>query len=205
MIRSKLLTAALTAFGCIGAAHALPVVYQGTLVSGVPASGSVGGTSWADEAASLVDFWRFSGVPGDTVSITVTRGSAALDPAFSLYFGTTNADGAFFLNDADWGGLVFLTFRDDDIQNPGPGGDPSLNTYLLPFAGNYTLAIGGFNSTTSGEYNYNLSYVAQPIPEPEISLLMAGGLCGLAWYGRRTRRAGRLKDERPDAGPARAT
>ena len=158
------------------AAHAVPVRYEGNLLPGTTVNGSVGGFSWADEIASQTDFWRFNGVAGDTVTISATRGATGLDPAFSLYFGTTTADEGGFLNDADWGGLQFLTFADDEIDHPGPGGDPTLSGYVLPVTGGYTIALGGFQSTTGGAYSYSLSMISQPIPEPAAAWLMLGGL-----------------------------
>jgi hypothetical protein len=62
-------------------------------------------------------------------------------------------------------------------------------SYSLPFAGSYTVAVGGFQSTTSGSYGYSMSFVAQPIPEPEIAVLLAGGLCAIAVLRRRAKRS----------------
>ena len=59
------------------------------------------------------------------------------------------ADEATFLNDADWGGLRYLTFADDEVTVPGgPGGDPAITGFALPFSGTYTVALGGFQEGT---------------------------------------------------------
>lgn len=186
MARIRSAIAALAAVCCVSAATAAPVAYQGTFASGVAVAGSVGGTSWIDETATSMDFWRFSGLAGQQVNIGVTRGVLAFDPVFSLYFGTTNADEALFLNDADWGGLLFLTVRDDEVPSAGPGGDPALVSYILPFSGLYTVAIGGFDSDTSGPYPYSALFTIQAVPEPGTVALIAVGLIGVGWLRRRS-------------------
>jgi hypothetical protein len=82
---------------------------------------------------------------------------------------------------------VYLRFADDEIAVPGgPGGDPLLTDYLLPFSGFYTIAIGGFSSTGSGPFGYSMQVTA--IPEPETVLLMSLGLAAVG-LTRRHRRA----------------
>jgi len=168
---------------------AAPITYEGMLTSGTPVSGSVAMSGWINEVASEVDFWRFMADAGNLVTIRGVRGSPNLDPAFSLYFGVTSADQALFLNDADWGGLTYLTFADDEVSVPaGPGGDPLLNMYRVPFTGNYTIAIGGFNSSGLGPFSYTLTaqVAAQVLPEPtSVALLMAGLLAFTRAWRRR--------------------
>src|SRR3954468_7225745 len=96
--------------------HAVPITYEGSLTSSVPVTGSVGGFSYFLEEAESVDFWRFSAVAGQTLNIAGIRLDQALDPALSLYFGLTFADRSLFLNDASWGGLVFLAAADDEVD-----------------------------------------------------------------------------------------
>jgi hypothetical protein len=168
-------------------ARAVPLSYEGILASGVPVTGFVSGSGWANEVASEVDFWQFFGTAGQIVDIQATRLDFNLDPAFSMYFGTTSADEAQFINDADWGGLVFLNFADDEISNPGPGGDPLLSSLDLPFTGAYTIAVGGFLSTGEGPFAYQLGFAgaAATVPAPGTAMLLAGGLAGLIWYRRK--------------------
>jgi hypothetical protein len=174
------------AAAAVGSAHA--VTYEGTLSNGASLPGSVGGFSWEDEDAAQADFWLFGGNVGDTVTIAVQRGVAGLDPAMSLYFGTTTADGSLFLNDADWGGLVYLAVADDEVDNPGPGGDPLLASFVLPFAGDYTVAIGGIMSLTNGPYDYTVTFNAVPVPEPMSVAMLLGGLALLTAVHRKQRR-----------------
>jgi hypothetical protein len=184
----QLLAAAVLALAA-GVADAVPVVYEGTIATPGTVTGSVGGNGWESETAAEVDFWRFSANAGDRLTAIGTRLAPGLDPVFTLYFGTTAADASLFLHDADWGGLVFLTVADDETVVPGgPGGDPSLTGFLLPFTGNYTIAFGGIASDGAGPFAYRLQVTA--IPEPEITLLLGVGLGAVAWTRRvRPRRA----------------
>lgn len=168
--------AAAIAVGAAALGNAHAVTYEGTLVSGASLGGSIGGFSWADEDAEQADFWLFSGNAGDTITLSVMRGVDGLDPAMSLYQGSTTAAGNLFLNDADWGGMVYLASADDEIDHPGPGGDPSFASFVLPSTGDYTVAIGGFNSLTNGPYAYTVGLSVTPVPEPASMALLLGGL-----------------------------
>ncbi|HLU77753.1 MAG TPA: alpha/beta hydrolase domain-containing protein [Burkholderiales bacterium] len=169
------------------AVEAAPVSYEGTIAPGTTVGGSVGGFSWGDEDGAGVDYWRFSGSVGDVITLEGLRIDPALDPAFSLYFGITDADDSEFLADADWGGLQFLTFADDEIDNDGPGGDPLLEGFVLPFSGDYTVVLGGFLSDDEGPYAYSLSLAVEPtgVPEPGTALLLLGGIGALLWHRRK--------------------
>jgi len=182
-MKLSLVAAALTAALTLPS-QAAPVSNEGTLAFGAPVTGLVSGTGWGNEMASQVDFWRFSGTAGQSVDIRGTRLDTNLDPALSLYFGTTTADNAQFINDADWGGLTYLDFADDETPNAGPGGDPLLAQFLLPFDGAYTIAFGGFQSNTDGPFSYSLQVTA--VPAPESALLLIAGLSSLLlWNIRR--------------------
>lgn len=170
-------------------ARAAPITYEGMLVSDTTVSGSVSGFGWDTETATEVDFWRFTGLAGERATIQALRGNPALDPVFTLYFGTTTSDTSLFVNDADWGGLVFLTIADDEIPNAGTGGDPLLSQFRLPFSGAYTIAIGGFSSEAAGPYAYQMSLTVAPIPEPATIWLLAIGLMGLGILNRGAARA----------------
>ncbi len=183
-----LLSALALGVASIGTANAVSIGYEGTIAPGVPVTGSVSGDGWLTETAAGVDFWRFSGIAGYTLGLQATRLNAGLDPVLTLYFGTTTADASLFIHDADWGGLVYLALADDETAVPsGPGGDPALTGYVLPYTGNYTIAIGGFNSTAAGPYSYSMQLSA--VPEPATLALWAAGLGGMAWVGRRRQRA----------------
>src|SRR5690349_3014840 len=88
-------------------AFASPVVYDGVLVPLVPATGSVNGFSWFLGHGSQVDYWRFDGTAGQTLTLTVNRLNGNLAPALSFYSGTTTADTSLFSASSSWGGLTF--------------------------------------------------------------------------------------------------
>jgi hypothetical protein len=190
-IKSAFAAAAL-ALSAVGPAQAVPISYEGTIAAGTPVTGSVTGNGWETETAAGVDFWRFNGVVGQSFSVRGTRLDPNLDPVLTLYFGTTTADASQFLHDADWGGLVFLRVADDEVSvASGPGGDPLLSNYLLPFTGLYTIAIGGIGSNGAGPFNYSMQTTQiAAVPEPETVMLMTTGL-GLLLMAQRRRKARR--------------
>ena len=172
---------------------AAPVVYEGVLVPSVPDTGSVGGFSWFLEAGPLVDFWRFAGVAGQTVTFNVSRLNGNLDPALSFYSGITSADTSLFKASSSWGGLTFIGSLDDEHSpalTPGPGGDP-FGSFVLPTTGNYTIAIGGYDSTDAGSYPYRVTLTTSAvaaIPEPSTWAMFTLGLAGLGYLRRRQHR-----------------
>lgn len=183
---------ALTTF-VVTPAHAVPIHYEGAIPVPGTVTGSVGGDGWESETAADVDFWSFSGQAGNLLTAIGTRLSPGLDPVFTLYFGTTTADASQFIHDADWGGLRYLAIADDEVAVPaGPGGDPALTGFLLPFTGQYTIAIGGINSTGAGPFSYRLQVSAvSAVPEPEIAVLFGAGLGAMGWVRRNRKGAAR--------------
>ena len=163
-------------------AHALS--YQGTLTTVAPVTGTVGGFGWVDDEGSEVDFWQFTAVAGNVLNISATRLVEALDPAFTLYFGTSTASDSAFVHNASFGGLTFLAIANDEIANPGPFGDPLLSLFRVPFTGSYTLAVGGDGSENFGPYGYSLRLQAVPVPAT-LLLALTGLLC--LGYRRRSR------------------
>ena len=164
-------------------AHAQPVVYSGTLVSGAPATGSAGGFSWFLDQGAGVSFWQFSANANDTVTLRVDRLNGNFDPALSLYRGTTNANVSAFSNGANWGGLTFIASLDDEhppFMTPGPDGDP-FGTFTITTSGVYTVAVGGSLSTDGGTYPFRVTMTdVAAVPEPETAALLALGLGVLA-------------------------
>ena len=165
------------------------VVYEGVLVPSVPATGQVGGFGWFLDNGSLVDYWRFAGVAGQTVSFSVDRLNGNLDPALSFYRGITSADTSLFASGASWGGLTFLGSLDDEkpaALTPGPAGDPS-GSFVLASPGDDTVVVGGANRTDAGAYPYRLTMTATaaPIPEPSVWAMFGLGLAAVGVLRRR--------------------
>jgi len=175
-------------------AHAAPIVYKGTLVSGTPATGNVGGFSWFLNEGTGIDFWQISATAGTIVTLEVDRLNGNLDPALSFYRGTTTADTSSFVAGAGFGGLTFIGSLDDEhppfVGPTGFTGDP-FGTFAISTTGVYTVAVGGGDSTDGGVYPYRITMTAAPIaavPEPSTSLMIVMGLAGVGWLRRRKMR-----------------
>ncbi len=156
-------TAAFAFCTVIQSASALPITYN-TLHNDVTASAALKPKQWIFWAATL-DYWRFYGDAGDTVTITGRRLDAALDPAFYLFRGEYAAT----LHVA---GLIQnkqeLAFADDELKanveaprnKVTPGGDPQL-IFKLPETGAYTVGFGSYSAGTvvdaDGVYQYDLT------------------------------------------------
>jgi hypothetical protein len=186
-MRNVLVGTVLTAATVV--ASAVPVAYKGVLVSSISDTGSVGGFSWFLETGGSVDFWRFAGAAGQTVTLNVSRLNGNLDPALSLYSGITSADTSLFSASGNWGGLTFLGSLDDEkpaALTPGPNGDP-FGSFVLPSTGNYTVAIGGSESTDAGSYPYRVTLTAAvaAVPEPSTWAMLTFGMAGLGYLRRR--------------------
>ena len=72
---------------------------------------------------------------------------------------------------------------------PGPGGDP-FGSFVLPTTGNYTIAIGGFDSTDAGSYPYRVTLTTTAVvavPEPSTWAMFTIGLAGVGYLRRRKR------------------
>jgi hypothetical protein len=174
--------------------HAAPVVYKGTLVSGIGDAGDAGGFSWFLDEGSGVDFWQFNASANDVVTLRVDRLNGNFDPALSFYRGTTSADTSLFNSTGNWGGLTFLGSLDDEhpaFIAPGPNGDP-FGTFTIAASGLYTIAVGGSLSTDAGNYPYRITIAdVAAVPEPEIAAMLGIGLGVLGIVRRRQRDRGR--------------
>ena len=131
-------------------AFAAPIAYEGTLTSGVPGTGSAGGFELVPRDGANVDYWQLLGETGQTVTITVNRLNATLDPALGAVLRDDDGGHVAVLGESSWGGLTFIGSLDDEHPAslvPGPGGDP-FGSFVLPTTGNYTVAIGGASAPT---------------------------------------------------------
>ncbi len=185
------LSAALGLATAIAAVNAAPVAYEGVLVSGVTIGGQVGGYGWFLDDGANVDYWSFSAQAGDVVTLSVDRLSGNLDPALSLYRGTTAADTSQFNSSGDWGGMSFIGSLDDEkaafLPPPIPSGDP-FGVFSIGAAGSYTVVVGGANSSDSLSYPYRIDLSITPVPEPAMLGLFAAGLIALLPVARRRKR-----------------
>ena len=172
----------------MAAAHAAPVAYEGVLVSGVTSGGEISGYGWFLDDGANVDYWSFSAQAGDVVTLSVDRLSGNLDPALSLYRGTTAADTSQFNSGGDWGGMTFIGSLDDEksafLPPPIPSGDP-YGVFSIGATGSYTVVVGGSNSSDGLSYPYRIDLSITPVPEPAMFVLFAAGLIALLPIARR--------------------
>ncbi len=90
------------------------------------------------------------------MTITVWRITSSMDPAFSLFFGESNTTTGIDPSGSANPDLTFLAFRDDEIDVPGPWGDPQLLNYVLPSTGTYTLGVYDFLGGGAVPYEYRI-------------------------------------------------
>lgn len=125
-----------------------PVVYDGSLSPGVPATGSIGFAAPVDG----YDWYCFSGTSGQPVTLTMTRTSGTILPNIQVYSGVTNS--GTMLGSS---GLVFVTGTSQATAGPAvvtftPAASQSYtvgaSTFTGEAGGDYTLAMTGGASAT---------------------------------------------------------
>lgn len=195
MIRALAVATAIVLGAWTQMAEAVPIVYLGTLQSGVPVTDTVpdGGPS----NPLLADYWQFTLTQAAQVTITGHRREAGLDPAFVLFRGTY-ADTDSFGGDLYGGPISPVASADDNIPEPvgleGPFSDPFLSIQLPE--GTYTIAFVSFANSGSGPWGYclelngpatNCSDRQVPIPATLALLGLGVGTIGMVRrlrYGR---------------------
>jgi hypothetical protein len=145
-LRSLLTIAGLSWLTMAEPQAATSISYQGVISHDVPVTGLIGGFGYIDQDAPNVNFWSFSGLAGQHVTIRATRLDPDLDPIMDLYFGTTTAKESAFAPQSNWGGMTYVTHGDDEASVAGPFGDPLIYNLVLPATGSYTIAVGGGGS-----------------------------------------------------------
>jgi len=145
---------ALSALLFAGPAVAAPITYQ-NLTLDVPAIATVAtANGWLTNNAAGVVFWRFELLEARLLTISATRLSPGLDPAFTLYDGISAADDSLFSHDNPWGriGTQLLMAVDNGLPpatGSGPFSDAQVTVMLR--AGLYTLAVGGSQGDSGGD------------------------------------------------------
>jgi len=170
--------------------QAMPITYTGTpLLDGVSQSGAVSSAGTYKDPATA-QFWNFFGLQGNVVTIEALRLENDFDPAMWVFEGhftdTSQFSGSF--DDQDPG---FLKFADDEIDNPGPWGDPRAEvTLTLPGTGQYTAAVTNYlsGSDDGGDGFFSYQITATTIPEPTSIVLWSLGCACLVGYGWRKRK-----------------
>ncbi len=170
------------AVSACGLASAVPITYEGVLSSGVTTGGFVNDPALSGSPND--DFWSFSAVQGDVITIAVQRLNSGLDPAAILYEGVG----------LDTAGLLQVAAADDNLAElPGFGGPfaDALISYTVVNSGQFTLQVWDFLSDAQipGGFCYQVTLNGTPtsqqfgcntVAEPG-SLALAGmALLGVA-------------------------
>jgi len=191
-ILGLLVVALMAGFGQM--AEAVPIVYLGTLQSGVPVSDTVPVGGPVDPL--VADYWQFTLAQDATVTITGHRLEAGLDPSFFLFRGTF-ADTDEFGGTLGGGPIAELAFADDDILElpglEGPFSDPFVSIQLP--AGTYTVAFVSNTNAGPGPFAYCLELngpatcdgTSVPAPASLLLLGLGAGIGGFVWRGRLAR------------------
>lgn len=188
---NKLLAATACTLALSGTANA--ALYSGDITSGGLFQGLVTrNDAWAQEnpvSGDEINFWTFSGVAGQVLSISVTSlfnvDGDKLDAAISIYSGVLNSEFELLMpgfdNDADFAGLAYLT---GSPTWGTAGNDVAVLDFVLPTSGLYTIAIGGEGFLSfDDDYGYEMNVSAVPVPAAV--WLFGSGLAGLLAMRRR--------------------
>ena len=170
-------------------AGAAPITYIGELFDGDVVTGGVPLRSIG--SPELWDYYSFYATAGDAPIIHADRLTSAMDPAMTLFFGTTADSAGLSASGSTQPGMTYLMFADDNNGIPhgvgGPWADPIIAGYTLPSTGYYTLAVYDFIGMGQGPAVYDLHIDGiSSIPAPAAILLGGIGAAIVGWL--RTRR-----------------
>ncbi len=182
----KMISALVLGLAMAGGAQA--ALYSGDITAGGDYFGTTTrNDAWAQEnpvSGDEVNFWTFSGIAGQTLTINVRSLTNDFDAAISLFSGTLSSEFQLvfpgFDNDGDFADLQFLS----STSVYGTSGYDALLSYLLPSTGTYTIAVGGEGFLSFADsYNYNMNVSAVPLPAAV--WLFGSALVGLVGLRRR--------------------
>lgn len=132
---------------------------------------------------------------GANVQIILAPNGSDLVPAMTLWKGADNSGGNWHTYEQDrvpfW--VDDPGFSHLDHVTTGPGGFANQNATLSAFlpAGEYTVALGGNDSTTAAHLaGYTFTVSAAPVPVPAAVYLFGSALMGMTALGRRAGKSG---------------
>ena len=125
--------------------HNTPITYEGKLFDGDAVLGSV--TLGSIGSPADWDYWSFCGLAGDQVDIETHRTTDQMDPAQTLFRGTTDDSQGLDALGSTNSDMQFLAFADENNGIPhgvgGPFEDPRI-VATLPTDGFYTITVFDF-------------------------------------------------------------
>ncbi|WP_146242330.1 PEP-CTERM sorting domain-containing protein [Acaryochloris thomasi] len=158
------------ALGNVNPAAAVSITFEGSLTNGETVTGEVSSENSIEIPANW-DFWTFEGTAGSSERFTARRTSTALDPAFGIWFGTEVDTDSYSSLFGDSLNTSLVVSADDEINTPGPFGDPTVR-FTLPDTGTYTVAVASFISDSSDE---PLGYTLR-VPFSDSATILGSGL-----------------------------
>ncbi len=174
-------------------AQALPITYAGALTDSVPSLG----TSTQDDAGLFfsytddpegADYWSLSVLAGARVTVSGRRLAEHFDMVLWVFRNPDQSGDGRYEDTSEFGGFLtpatpgFVGFFDDNIDVPGPFGDPQ-GQFIAPATGVYTFIVTSGLSDVGSPDPYSLQ--VSTMPEPGTLVLLGTGLTLVARASRR--------------------